>query len=126
MLPEWVCAGRKPGAIPDELAKLLPAIEPAIANPIRQQKYVSSVLMVLLEMRVRPALYSANMKAVDKLAKEVRATATALSKIVPADIQFEAARLLRDDEDELKRDKGPEQEKRDPAKAGAPVRASEA
>ena len=119
-------AGRKAGALPEELAKLVPDFEKAVKNPIRQQRYVSTVLMACMEVRVRPWLYSANMKAIDKLAKEIRATAAAMSKIVPADIQFQAAQLLRDDEDEMKRDKGPEEEKRDASKPSSAVRASEA
>lgn len=116
-------SGRKPGGLPDELAVLVPDIRIAIASPIKLARYYTTLLGLLTDVRVRGG---ANAKSIDKLAKEVRANVTAAGKIIPADIQFSAAQIVKDDDDDMKRDKGPEQEKRDPAKAGAPVRAPEA
>lgn len=116
-------SGRKPAALPSELAALIPNIRDAIANPIKLARYYTTLLGLLTDVRVRGG---ANAKSIDKLAREVRANVTAAGKIIPADIQFAAAQMLKNDDDDMKRDKGPQQEKRDSSKTSNPVRASEA
>lgn len=115
-------AGRKAGSLPPDLAAHLVDVATVIGSPIKLARWYTVALALLSAARLR----GLNVKAIDKLAKEIRANATAAGKVIPHDIQFSAAQLIRHDEDEMKRDKGPDEEERDAARPSSAVRASEA
>lgn len=83
------------------LAQLGPA---PIGNPIKLARWYTSALALLTQRRL------AGHTRIDKLAQEVRANAAAAAKVLPHDIIFSAAKVVRDDEDELAADGGPEEE----------------
>jgi hypothetical protein len=94
--------GRPPAALaPELLRKLGPA---PINDPIGQARWFSNALTLLTQLRLE------GHPNIDSLADQVRKSATAAGKVIPHDIQFEAARVLRSDEDELAADGGPDEE----------------
>jgi hypothetical protein len=97
------------------LAQLGPA---PIGNPIKLARWYTSALGLLTQLRLEGARH------VDRLAAEVRANAGAAGRVIPHDIIFTAARMVRDDGDDLADDGGPVEEEVDRAPgAGRAVRA---
>jgi hypothetical protein len=83
---------------------MLAALGPApIGNPIRLARWYTSALGLLTQLRL------AGTSGIDSLANEIRLNASAAGRVLPHDIVFSAARVVREDEDDLAADGGPEE-----------------
>jgi hypothetical protein len=73
-------------------------------------RYYQSILGVLTAARVHARALGLSVSEIDNLAKEVRANATAAGKVIPHDVMFQAASIIRDEERELESDESPQEE----------------
>lgn len=115
-------AGRKAGVLPPDLARRKPDLPP-LDRPDTQillSRYWTVILALLTEARLR----GEGVGAIDELAREIRANAAAAGKVIPHDAIFSAAKLLKDDDDELGADESPDEEDR-PEGAASALRADE-
>lgn len=71
-------------------------------------RWLMDVLTLLSMARLR----GDNVGPIDKLAREIRANAAAIGRVIPHDIMFKAAALLKADEEAMASDVGPEEEER--------------
>jgi hypothetical protein len=100
--------GRPQGALPaDMLKRLGPA---PIDSALQQTRWYTTALAMLSELQLGGA------RGINSLADEIRKNVGAASRIMPHDILFSAAKKVRDDEDDLAEEGGPEDDEieRDP------------
>lgn len=108
--PANTAAARKNGAKGGRPKSKFPAAvlkrigPPPINKPLKLARWWTEVLseMTWLQINGKPGL--------DSLAKEIRSAAAAAGRVLPHDIQFEAARLIQLDTDEMDADAGPVEE----------------
>jgi hypothetical protein len=82
---------------------------------LKQTRYYTTALIMISELQLRGT------RRVNGLADEIRKNVGAAAKMMPHDLLFHAARTVRDDEDELAAESGPEEEEieRDPSTSQA-------
>jgi hypothetical protein len=98
-------AGRKRNVLPPEVAGKLGA--PPTDKPLKLARWYSAALSELLW------LYLTTGKYVEML-RETKAAAAAMGRVMPLDIQLQAAKLVKADDDELTEDEDPDEEVREP------------
>ena len=98
-------AGRKRDVLPADIAERLKS--PPVTEPLKLARWYSAALSELLW------LYLTTGKYVEML-RETKAAAAAMGRVMPLDIQLQAAKIVRADEDELTEDEDPDEEVRSP------------
>jgi len=98
-------AGRKRNVLPTEVANKLGS--PPTDKPLKLARWYSGALSELLW------LYLTTGKYVEML-RETKAAAAAMGRVMPLDIQLQAAKLVKADDDELAEDEDPDEEVREP------------
>ena len=97
---------------PTMLARLGP---PPLDSTTRQSRWYSTALIMLTDLQLR------GVTGMHALADEIRSNIRAAATMMPHDILFDAARKVREDEEDLASDHGPEEEEieRDPSTSRA-------
>ena len=102
-------AGRKRDVLPPDIAERLKP--PPTDKPLKLARWYSAALSELLW------LYLTTGKFVEML-RETKAAAAAMGRVMPLDIQLQAAKLVKNDDDDLQEDEDPDEEVRDAAGVG--------
>lgn len=97
-------AGRKRDVLPPEIRDRIGT--PPTDKPLLLARWYSSTLSELLW------LYLTTGKFVEML-REAKGAAGAMGRVMPLDIQLQAAKLVKNDDDELQEDEDPDEEVRD-------------
>lgn len=106
-------AGRKRDVLPQEVAAKLGT--PPTDKPLKLARWYSAALSELLWLYLTTGRYV-------EMLRETKAAAAAMGRVMPLDIQLQAAKLVKADEDELQEDEDPDEEVREPGVGNKAVR----
>jgi hypothetical protein len=106
-------AGRKRDVLPTEIRERIGL--PPTDKPLKLARWYSSALSELLWLYLTTGRYV-------EMLREAKGAAGAMGRVMPLDIQLQAAKLVKNDDDELHEDEDPDEEVRDPGVGHKAVR----